>query len=312
MPLGIWSVEWNSLNGQRNYPLADDASCLDATGSFRLPTDFVVGMDLPYDAGLAVDPSKFFILSVGSFAGGYSVTVGYDTGGDPEPAAVATVPRAGHQRNASYPLSGVGPFASTRGTLQVGVLDSVDAQPPGLFTFDPDGGRIDPDAVRPALSGVSALYLVNGSDVVGPLTGVVRLAAGTNFRLELTNDGGPTVVFNAVSGEGTSAPCACPGDSATAPPVRTINGVSAEHFTIQGDDCYEVTATGSGIKIVDKCSRPCCSCPELEAVTRDLQRYKAQQDTLSAFVTELSAAARQMDLVVLGSRLGDRGCGQCG
>ena len=185
MPLGLWNLQWLSLNSQRKYPLADDATGVDTTGSFTLPDDFLLELDLPVSAGMNVDPSRFLLSSVGSFGAGYSLVIGYSGASSSTivPVASALVPRQGFTRNSVYTLGGISPFQDTVGKLTIGTLDSLDLQPGGLFGFNLAGARLDPDAVRPILRGVTALYLVNGSSVSAPIYGDVQLIAGTNIQL---------------------------------------------------------------------------------------------------------------------------------
>ena len=55
MPIGIWNLEWLNHNSQRSYPLAEDATKTDITGTFTLPDDFILGLYFPIHAGLDVD-----------------------------------------------------------------------------------------------------------------------------------------------------------------------------------------------------------------------------------------------------------------
>lgn len=316
MPLQLWNLEWSSLNGARKYPLSDDASGVDTTGAFALPTDLLVGLTLPYDAALGCDPSRFYLSGLTSSPAGYRFEFSYD---DPLRGAVAvgsvTAPRAGHSRNRAYALAGSGDFGSTRGHAVVGATDSADLLPPGSYSFAPAAGRLDPDVVSPQLRGLAGLYLVNGADVVGPLYGDVYLRAGTNFEVEYRGDGGvQTVVLHAVSGTGTVSDCACPGGEQAAPCVTNVNGVFGVGgaLTLSGDRCTTFAAADGGLTASDACSSPCCSCAELEALTRDLAKLQQQQATADQFLRELSGSVRQMDAVVLGAKLGDRGCNACG
>ena len=46
MPLSQWNLEFLNHNAQRSYPLTADATKQDLTGSFVIPDDFLVGLDL--------------------------------------------------------------------------------------------------------------------------------------------------------------------------------------------------------------------------------------------------------------------------
>lgn len=314
MPVGVWNLQWLDLNRQRAYPLRGDATGVDETGTFTLPQEFLVGLHLPLDSGLDVDPAAFFLWKLAALGGGFALTFGYDAPGGPQAVARASVPRAGFARNAAFPVVGVGDFHACLGQVLVGDLATIDLQPAGSFTFTPAAAPLDLDAVKPLPLGVSALYVVNGADRVGPLTGDVEFRAGTNFRLSLEGSGpGTVVLFSAVSGEGTLAACECAGDAADLPCVTNVNGVLPVDggITLAGDACYQITSGDGGLAFADACSAPCCSCPELETITRDLSRLRQQMATTEGFVTSLQATAQQMSLL-LGTVLGDRGCVTCG
>lgn len=317
MPVGNWNLEWLNHNGQRRYPLADDAEALDTSGAFRLPDDFIVELDLPVHAGTDVSGGRFFLQSVSAFAGGYGIVVAYQpAAGDAVTAATALIPRQGFTRNAVFALGGVGVFADTVGKVVVGRLENVDDQPPGFWEFTLATGRLDPDAVRPIIRGVSSITCVNGDSVSAPLYGHVRLVAGANMRLDtVVSAGADTVVrFNAISGEGTVDPCVCEGDAAPTAPLKTIQGIAptaAGDFSVVGSDCIDVVPIANGIRIVDKCAQPCCGPTELIAVTDDLEKLKIQATTVEGFVDQLRTSVDTMDTIVLGSKLGDKGCSNC-
>lgn len=313
MPLGNWNLEWLNLNSQRKYPLADDASG-EADSGFVLPNDFIVGLDLAVHAGYGVTPNRFFVFRIGAYATGYSVVVGYQpASGDPVPVATALIARQSHERNKTYNLGGMGDFDDARGKITVGRLDSIDKQPAGFHSLTFGAGRLDPDAVRPIIRGVSSLTVVSGGQRSRPITGDVELVAGENFAITTTTlpDGTTRITLSAVSGEGTVEDCPCV--EAASPPIKTINGIAPTadgDFFLVGDKCVETTAEANGVRITDQCSAPCCGCAELEAITRDLERLKREAASVASFADKLGTSVSTMDLVVLGARLGDRGtCG---
>lgn len=310
----LFNVEWLNANSQRSYPLADDATGKDQTGSFVIPDDFLVEMDLPISAGMDLQPAQFYVLNIGSYAGSYTLVIGYNSLSGPVPVASAAIPRAVHTRNQTYALGGIAPFDDTTGKVTIGRLDSIDLQPAGFFTFDFADTRLEPDVIRPQIQGVTALIVTNGTQTSSRLTGDVELVAGANMQLVPILQAGqdPIIQFSAISGEGTIEPCSCTGDTANVPCIQRINGISATDFTIIGDDCLSVTATGNGLVLSDQCCQPCCGCAELEAITRDQVRFSEQLQTLSTFLGGLEASVVQMGTTVLGARLGDRSCVTCG
>lgn len=318
MPTGSWNLEWLNHNAQRKYPLADDSTGLDTTGSFGIPTNFIVELDLPVHAGLNVGPAGFFVYNLSSYAGGYGITIGYQPADGSTPVAVATalIPRTSVTRNSVFTLGGIGDFVDTVGKIVIGRLDGIDAQPAGFWEFSMEAARIDADAIRPILRGVSSITCVSGGQSSPKLYGDIELVAGSNMQIVpiLQEGQDPIIVLNAISGEGTKQECVCEGDSALSQPITSINGVAptpSGNLVLVGNDCLQISTITNGIQISDVCAQPCCGCAELERITSDLQRFGEQVGSVKAFIATLGNAVDTMGLTVLGARLGDRGCITC-
>ena len=121
------------------------------------------------------------------------------------------------------------------------------------------------------------------------------------------------IVFDAIDGAGLNNNCICV-DNSLGSCIQTIDQIGPTpdgDFTVLGSDCLTVQPITNGIQLVDSCSQPCCGCTELETVTQALAQFGAQATTLENFLVSLEARVTQMDQVVLGSTLGDRGCIQC-
>lgn len=314
MPTIYQNAEWLQHNAVRRYPLADDADGADETGSFTIPTDFLLELDLPVHAGLDVDPARFFVKHVGAYSTGYFLTVGYQPAdGDAVDVATCLVPRATHVENRAYALGGVQPYDDTVGKVVVGKLDSVDLESAGFWTFALEHSRLDPDAVRPMIRGVSSIVLVNGTEESAPLYGDVVLQAGANVQLVpvIVEGQDPVVRINAINGAGLAEECVCEGEAAPRSPIYTINGVAPRfdgEFTLAEGSCVNVEAVEFGLRLSNSCAQPCCDCGDLETITRDLTRFGEQVAAVNSFAAELRGAVSAMDRVVLGSRVGDDGC----
>ena len=48
-------------------------------------------------------------------------------------------------------------------------------------------------------------------------------------------------------------------------------------------DCLEFGLGDNAITVKDNCCAPCCGCTELEAITKDLERFLQQQVNLEVF-----------------------------
>lgn len=315
MPAKNWNLEFRDHNSQRNYPLADFATRKDQSQSFELPMDFIVGLDLPIHSAMGMEPGGFFIRMIGVFPTGYSMIVAYDGLDGIVDVATAAIPRAGHTEFKSYALGGIEPFDDTVGKVLIGRLESIDLQPSGVWLFNPEDTPIEPDCIRPNLRGIQSIVLVNGTEESDPISEDIEFEPGTNLQIvPYYSEGRSVLRFNAISGEGTVQECVCEGDAAQTPCIKSINDILPTvdgRFNLLGDSCLEWQAVANGLQLTDKCCQPCCSCEELEAITRDLERFNTERATFKSFVAELQVSVTQMSMTVLGARLGDRSCFQC-
>lgn len=317
MALEIRQIEWLNHNANRSYPICDDAAQTDLSGSFRLPKDFLVELELSIHAGHNVNPGQFHIKTIGAYASGYSIVVGYTTSDNTViPVASALIARAAQlQPNTAYRLGGLGDFLDTTGHVVIGTLDTIDKQPGGQWEFDLDRGRLEQDAILPNIRNVTSFAVQNGATVSERVYGDVIFMAGKNMLITPILEEGMDAVllFDALDAAGLNEPCVCVGEDLSSC-IRTIDmiGPTPEgDFTILGNDCLEVQGITNGIQLVDTCSSPCCGCAELETVTQALEQFGAQATTLENFLVNLEARVSQFDQVVAGSLFGDRGCIQC-
>lgn len=310
-----WNLEWANHNSQRNYPLADTATGLSSNELFKIPDSFLIELDLPVHAGLTADPSRFFIKSLSVFATTYSLVVGYQpTVGAAVNVATASIVEAVHEKNTRYALGGVGEYADCVGKVVIGSLAEIKKQPAGIWSFDFEATRLDPDAIRPIVRGVSSLTLVNGNQSSKKLYGNIVLRALDNTRLVTSTSGDEQYVdISFLEGEGSVETCVCEGESAPSQPILTINNKAAvnRNFVIEGSDCISITPFDGGIKILNTCAAPCCGCPDLEVITEDLERLRIEAATVKSVSDRLATNSEMMASVVLSSRLNDRSCVQC-
>jgi hypothetical protein len=315
MPVGIWNLEWLNHNSQRSYPLAEDATKTDQTGTFKLPDDFILGLYLPVHAGLDIDVENFFIRSISVFATGYNISIGYDDGtGNVTVVATAVISQAAHTANMSYALPGVNAFDDTVGKLVIGILDSINQQPSGQFFFDYAGGKLDADCIRPIIRGIQSIRTLNNGELSAPITGHVIFSAGSNFQLSVTQVPGlpAEIRFDAIDGAGLTEDCAC--EDTTVGPIKTINSIGPDsygNFTLNGINCLEIQKIDNGIQLNDTCSSPCCGCAELEQLTKEIEMVSTAESTLENFVNQLALQMTNFSQTVLGSKLNDTGCVQC-
>lgn len=317
MPIGHWNLQWLNHNSQRSYPLADWGSAADQTNTIKIPDNFILALYLPVHAGMNVSPDKFYLQSLGIFGTGYNIAIGYDDGtSNPPTVASVNIAQATHKEYRSYALPGVNNFDDSVGKLVIGKLDDVQDLPSGLYKFDPADTPLETDTIRPMIRGISSLRVVNGSDVSDRIYGDVELVAGNNMRIVASQvgNGPPQIVFSAIDGEGLNEDCAC-DETSEGPCMRFINGIPPlpdGNFRMVGNKCMDIQPIANGLLFADICSEPCCGCEELEALTRQIDRFSDGVATLQNFASNLGSEVTQMSQVVLGSRLADgAGCVEC-
>lgn len=316
MPIAHWNLQFLNHNSQRAYPLADWGSRTDTSGTITIPDSFILGLYLPVHAGMNVEPDKFFIQSLGIFATGYSIAIGYDDGSGPYPTvANVNIARSPHTEYKTYAMSGVDDFDDTVGKIVIGDLTEIDRLSPGYYTFTPDTTPIETDSIRPIIRGISSLTIVNGSDRSQKLYGDVEIVAGSNMRIVANSvSGQPTqVVFSAISGEGLNAVCECE-ENADKTAIRLINGIpplADGNFRMVGNKCISIQPVTNGLQFTDLCSQPCCGCEELDAIVQQINRFADGATTLNTFVSTLSAETSKMYNIVLASKLSDNSCIEC-
>lgn len=316
MPLGLWNVEFLNQNAQRSYPLAEQATKQDTTGSITLPSSFLLGLRLPVNVGQSVVAEKFFLYGLTVSPVGYNLAIAYDDGSASPPIVATTnIGKAAHREYDVYALVGKNDFSDSVGQVVIGSLQDIDEIPPGQYFFSAAAGQLSPDAVVPSLGGVTSVVVVNGSDRSERLVGDLVFRAGTNMRITATVGEENIITFGAISGEGLNEDCNC-SDLAQAPCIRRINGVGPDangDIDIGTNNCLEIIANADQflLTIKDICSTPCCGCPEIDAINSQLNLFGDAKLTLTNLANRLEAQQTQLILVVLGSKLGDTGCSQC-
>ena len=248
MPLSQWNLEFLNHNAQRSYPLTDDSTKTDLTGSFVIPNDFIVGLDIPVSTAMDMETGRFFIRQVGLFSSGVQLIIAYDSQSESTivDVAAALIPISGFSRNKVYALNGIDPFDDIVGKIVIGRIDNIQLQPAGLYEFNLNDTRLEPQVVRPMIRGITSVSVSNSvGSVSDRYYGDIELVAGSNIQLSVVPGTTYTeIVISAINGEGTVSNCVCEGDAVDTPCIKTINGVaptSDGNFNFIGDDCISIS-----------------------------------------------------------------------
>ena len=304
-PVGaVWNIDWLNANAQRKYPLFEEASVQDSTGSLKLPNDFLVDFIWPTQSDPTVDPTKFHIAAVSVFGTGVSISIGHDG----VIIGAVAIDAATFTRNSDFLIQGTGDFFDTVGRVVIGSLDKI-LNSAGVFEFTAAAGRFEPTTIRPGLRGVSSLFIQNGDEVSEALQGDIIFEAGSNFSLQFIAGPGAEpdrIQLNAISGEGLNEVCGC-NEASELDCIKTINGIApdvAGNFDLLGDDCLKLSAIANGLQVEDECAKPCCGCDELEVVTSTATDMQNQIFDLENLAAKLEGVILQIQTNLLSSRTG--------
>lgn len=320
MPVGNWNLQWLNHNAQRSYPLTSRASKTDKTATFTIPDDFIVGMSLcpnVDDTGAQVAGASFYISSITVSGTGFGIAIGMVSAIGGGPLFSVFVNKAEHVKNNTYALTPIGDAA---GTITIGDIAGIEAQPPGFFEFYPGATEIEADVVRPVVHGIRSVQVLNNGAYSPKMYGDVVLVAGENIKMrvekvlnEETERLETHVIIHAISGANLSEDCTCEINT-SAPCITSINGIATTdgNFNIAPNGCISLGEMVNGLQIADICAEPCCGCSELDALRDQINRFGDGITTLQNFVTRLGSEVSQMGIVVLGSRLGNSSCSTSG
>jgi len=265
-------IEFSDQNMHRVYPLEDDSSGEDTTGTFTIPTDLMTDMFLcaPNIAGL--DKTFFYIRNITIRRHFIDIAMGYS--GLAEDIGVFRNIDPSADRHTSYDfvpskLQTVGPLAPLYcSTGQVTIGDaSTTAALAGSWSFDYANSHISSARISQGLRNVQYISVNNRL-----FTGEVKLKEGANVTLDVdTQDVGgtdvTTITINAsLPADATVLDLQDDTDVLNALiaqygiPILTVNGLNPDgsrNFTITGGDCTVVENNTNGVTISNPCASPC-------------------------------------------------------
>lgn len=288
-----------------NFPMVDDATGVDQSGSFTLPQELICDLNFPIAEPANYDPAKFHIYEVAVYSRWIVIKLGYDG----SPIASASVATDSHLEYFSYFLNGTGNFENSVGRITIGRLTKI-LENAGVFRFDVAATRIRPSLIHPGIKGVTRISPVHNGEVGDPLYGDIRIASGANTRIravELNNahqevDGGTNyngIRLDAVDGEGLSEKCECNDTRELPPPIRRIRGISptndSGNFLVQGSECLSINDVISGIVLEDDCATPCCGSEELDVLQLDQNNLNFDVRTLNQMVIQMEQRVSSLE-----------------
>jgi len=288
------NAEWLNENSLRAYPIKEDALRMPVDDNGVILTDILLPNFILVDMILTTAESTGLQVYLAQLAYvGDLLTFVFKDADDNQIVSITVTPST-HTKNQSYNFAGVGSYEDARGAIVVGDLTHlVSALAEGLYTFTLETAELEPRVVRPDLRGVRSLQTVNQGIESGLIFGHVRLIAGFNVRLSY-DESENAIRIDGIEGAGLNEACDCEDVLGQTNVLRTVNGIPIEDLVIQGDgQCVDVVTSGNVITISDKCSEPCCDCPELEFITESLKILESTIARLEGYSQELETRITQ-------------------
>lgn len=305
-------TEWLDGNAARHFPLTDEANGVDTTGTFTLPTNFLLDMFLcaPPD----FDPTGFFLSRLVVRARSVQVYISYE---DPDTTTVTAVgsfasvpipstPFYSFQFTAdSQPVGDYAWLELVSGVMIVGYTDQLD-QFPGDYAFAHDNGEILSTRVSLGVAGVASIK-INDALYTGNLT----IQAGDNCVLEPSYDAGTDETTLVINFSPAAADTLVDDDSIITKltdtfgaPIRAINGMRGDalyNFKLEGSDgaSVEPLADLHGVRVVNQEAKPCCDKSTLDACFTELSALNSRYARLESYYDALSSAMNSLQSLVV-------------
>lgn len=287
MPATI-NLEWLNQNSLRAYPFKENSRRVPVASTGALLLDARIPDSLIVDFIITVPGSvtpRVYLRQLVKLSNLATFVFTDDSGTD---LTTIAVDLDAHIKYAGYALTGVGVYDDVRGTLVLGDLERFDDElADGLYNFTLDSAEMESSTIRPAIRGVRSLQLSNQGSESAYIYGHVKLLAGNNVRLTYLAQYN-AIRIDAIEGAGLNQECECE-ELGAQNIVRTVNGIPVEDLIIAGDgQCVDVSVSGNKIVISDKCSKPCCGCPELEFLTESLKILESTVTNLQTYAHTLA------------------------
>lgn len=276
----VHNLEWLNLNSERNYPIKENATRKDTTGSVELPNQLIV------DAVFVTDVNNSFYVKTVQFLDISTIISIYDQ--NDVFVGTVTIMKDTHTTYESYQVDGHGIYKYLQGKLVIGDLSNIEIL--GTYEFVFDATKFEDTVIIPNIRGVTSISVVGKNTL---LIGDVQLVAGYNCRLRI-DEAENKIYIDAISGEGLGPVCNCDEEPLELVGIKTINGIrprtSDGNFDIRGVGCIEVAGLSNGIEIRNTCEEPCCDCDDVNALLASLSDKQTQLTDLDRRVLVLEHA----------------------
>lgn len=291
-----------SENTQRAYPLRYGAVPADVTNTVTIPESFLAAAQLTV---VGLQPAGVFISRIAATGLFYEVTLSVSDLLTPTttivPLGTVIIPKTA-QDFSNFSVTPARIY-DTAGHITIGSLEQINTWPSGVYTFAPANTFLELDVVRPSVSRLTSMQVWSGDSVSATLTGSVVLRAGSNIRISDKYAGNSQLVtISATSNSDYTDACSCASGATIGPPIRQINGVTADdngNVNLLGGGGYEFQSTAGGLTFMNANTAPCCGCEQLDAVFLDVKQFVNGATDLRDYANRLQQAIARLETVVL-------------
>lgn len=319
--MSVNALEWLDGNMHRNYPIADDCSCM-SNGGIILPSSFLVDIDINVPVLPENDAEdRFFISALSRTGSEFRIELSYHAASE-DLVCGLTGPISLDIRNTAsvedrtVAINPYGELPATHSELanisgNVIIGTCLDMQDIGALTFPWAANSTRATNILSVRVHVTdfGLHHIEADDSYGGVTTFTNdfvIKAGPGIKFTTTDDGAGNVslvVERIATVEGGSSQPQSVEDVVNAvlsmigTPIRRINGIAPDEngtFTIGGGDCTKVEPASNGVSIHNPCSTPCCSDATPSDVQAAMTVLKEAEARLLEYYTSLSANVNDM------------------
>lgn len=309
MAQNIIFPEWLNANSLRNYPIRENASRTDVSGSFTIPNELLVSAQFNYsrdylDGGFYIskvvvsDSSvRIFISFISSEENAVSREIGS-----------VNIFSDSFEKFSYFSFSGQGEDFAVLGSLGVGDISSTINAGIGEFLFESNATTFEANTQFVSIPALKTVEVYNADDqLLYRATEILKLKEGDNIKLTYlppqigSSDPYGSIRIDAIDGQNLVSPNDCENVTEFLPPcIKKINGVgpNAEGtIFLVGSDCIDVLdlPTSHTLELSDTCAESCCGCIELQALTDALEKLKEQEQTIRDLIN--STQGQQSELL---------------
>ena len=319
------SLEWLNENMSRNYPIV-------GTASSKLPSSFIVDIQLVIPYMENVDTSRFFVSSINRMGDSLQIIIGYLVS-DPASESITCFDCA---VSAGIPIDVTWPYLNQAGTdyMATSIVPII-----AETTFESSSRSYGiPESYKELrdmhgfvyigtcadMQNVSSLTFSYGESAIIPIRVYMQSKPDTLKEVTLVDTNGISATFKEsmvlLLGEGLTVDMDVEHNTASisvdsewvenklntklaeldSASVKTINGISPDstgNIQLIGLDCTSINVVDTGvITISNPCSKPCCNQngEDVASVNAAMAELITAKDVLNNYYTELTTKVNSM------------------